>query len=350
MVNFRTRLVKLVTFLGGIYFFLEFVLPDALFGVKIDAYHDPISNGFIAVGAMAVGLGLVNLLLLHGSKIVFRRKDWGYSAALLSGLAVMMAVTFHDWSRTSRVAEDVAAVSRLGDFAERIRVDHEEQADGVLPAAERNRALRQAAALLLARVEGEMAGFDLDRFGAGSIDHGLARGYLAEAGEGVAAVRAAVADLATADGGPVDAAANTAAARALRGLADSWRNLRNHEYEHSTAKRVYGLLFDGLFVALGSAMFSLLGFYIAAAAYRAFRVRSAESSLMMAAAVVVMLGQIPFGVWIWSGLPDVRLWLLEVPNSAAFRAITLGAGVAGLVMAFRMWFSIESESFDREER
>ena len=346
----RTRLIKLVTFLGGIYFFLEFVLPGTVFGVKIDTYHDQISNGFITVGAMAAGLGLINLIMQHGSKIVFLRKEWVYSAALLCGLAIMIAVTFQDWSGTRRVAEDVAEISRLGDFADRIRSDHEKQVESVLPAAARNDTLKEAAARLLARVEAEMAGFDLERFGTGSVDHGLAQGYLAEASAGAGAVRAAIERLTATPGETVDLAANAGAARALRRLTDSWRNLRNLEYEHSTPKHVYRLLFEGLFVALGSAMFSLLGFYIAAAAYRAFRVRSAESSLMMIAAVLVMLGQIPFGVWIWSGLPDVRLWLLEVPNSAAFRAITFGAGVAGLVMAFRMWFSIESESFDGEER
>ncbi len=347
-MNFRSRLIKLVTFLGGIYFFLEFVLPGTVFGVKVDAYHDQISNGFITVAAMAAGLGLINLLMQHGSRIVFRRRDWIYSLALLTGLAVMIAVTLQDWRGTGRVADEVAGISRLADFAERITSDHEDGTEGVLPAAARNRALREAADRLLTRIEDESGALDLDRLGRGSIDHTLARGYLADAGNGAAAVRAAVAELAVTDGEAPDPAANAAVAGALRGLAESWRNLRNLEYEHSTPKHVYRLLFEGLFVALGSAMFSLLGFYIAAAAYRAFRVRSAESSLMMIAAVLVMLGQIPFGVWIWSGLPDVRLWLLEVPNSAAFRAITFGAGVAGLVMAFRMWFSIESESFDRE--
>ena len=348
-MNFRARLIKLVTFLGGIYFFLEFVLPGTVFGVKVDTYHDQISNGFITVGAMAAGLGLINLLMQHGAKIVFRRKEWVYSAALLSGLVIMITVTYQDWTGTRRVAEEVAGISALADFAERIKSDHEKNAEGVLPAAARNDRLREAAARLLARIEGETRAFDLERLGAGSIDHGLAQGYLAEAGAGVGAVRAALEGLTATPGETADLAANTAAARALRGLTESWRNLRNLEYEHSTPKHIYRLLFEGLFVALGSAMFSLLGFYIAAAAYRAFRIRSAESSLMMIAAVLVMLGQIPFGVWIWSGLPDVRLWLLEVPNSAAFRAITFGAGVAGLVMAFRMWFSIESESFDRKE-
>ena len=347
-MNVRTRFIKLVTFLGGIYFFLEFVLPGTVFGVKIDTYHDQISNGFITVGAMAAGLGLINLIMQHGSKIIFRRKEWVYSAALLSGLAIMIVVTSQDWAGTRRIAEEVGEISRLADFAERIESDHEKQVEGVLPVPARNGKLREAAARLLARIEGEMAVFDLDRFGAGSIDHGLAQGHLAEAGARTGAVRAALEKLTATD--VVDLAGNGAVTKALRGLADSWRNLRNLEYEHSNAKHVYRLLFEGLFVSLGSAMFSLLGFYIAAAAYRAFRIRSAESSLMMIAAVLVMLGQIPFGVWIWSGLPDVRLWLLEIPNSAAFRAITFGAGVAGLVMAFRMWLSIESESFDGEER
>jgi hypothetical protein len=71
---------------------------------------------------------------------------------------------------------------------------------------------------------------------------------------------------------------------------------------------------------------------------------------MMLAALLVMLGQIPFGVWIWSALPDIRLWLLSVPNTAAFRAIGIGAAVAGLVMAFRMWFSLESENFGEKGR
>ena len=349
-MNVRARLIKLVTFLGGIYFFLEFVLPGTVFGVKVDTYHDQISNGFITVGAMAAGLGLINLLMQHGSRIVFRRREWPYSLALLSGLAIMIAVTVQDWRGTGRVAEEVAGISRLADFAGRIRSDHENAAEGVLPAPARNRSLRDALNRLLARIEDEAGAFDLARFVQGSIDHGLARGYLAEVGNRAGAARAAAERLTVADGVAPDLAANAAVVRALRGLAENWRNLRNLEYEYSTPKHVYRLLFEGLFVALGSAMFSLLGFYIAAAAYRAFRVRSAESSLMMIAAVLVMLGQIPFGVWIWSGLPDLRLWLLEIPNSAAFRAITFGAGVAGLVMAFRMWFSIESESFDREER
>jgi hypothetical protein len=132
--------------------------------------------------------------------------------------------------------------------------------------------------------------------------------------------------------------------------AGSYFVLRRIDRENSGVQKVYDLLFDGLFNQLGSAMFALLGVYIAAAAYRAFRIKTLESALMMTAAVVVMLGQISFGREIYEGMPAIRQWLLEVPNSAAFRAIRLGAGVAGLMLAIRMWLSIESRSFSGEKR
>ena len=127
---------------------------------------------------------------------------------------------------------------------------------------------------------------------------------------------------------------------------------------HSTQKRAYDLFFQGIFVSLGSAMFSLLGFYIASAAYRAFRVRSTESALMMGAALLVILGQIPFalfgsgpfGEYLHELFPRIRLWLLTVPNTAAFRAIEIGSAVGALIMGVRMWFSIESESFSEGEK
>ena len=71
---------------------------------------------------------------------------------------------------------------------------------------------------------------------------------------------------------------------------------------------------------------------------------------MMSAALVVMIGQTPFATDVlWGVLPSWRGWLLEVPKSAAFRAIRIGAGIAGLILAFRMWFSIESEGFSEKK-
>ena len=68
-------------------------------------------------------------------------------------------------------------------------------------------------------------------------------------------------------------------------------------------RAAYEVLFSGLLVPLQAATFSLLAFYIASAAYRAFRIQTAEAALMMASAFVVMLGQVPIGTWLTSSLP-----------------------------------------------
>jgi hypothetical protein len=106
----------------------------------------------------------------------------------------------------------------------------------------------------------------------------------------------------------------------------------------------HDFLFSGLYNNLGSAMFSLLAFYIAGAAYRSFRVQSVEASLMMLAALVVMLGQIPLGFYISERFPTVRNWLMTQVSTPGIRAILFGILVAFLVTAVRMWLSLEKGS------
>ncbi|NDC37405.1 MAG: hypothetical protein EBZ48_05070, partial [Proteobacteria bacterium] len=80
-MNYRRTLIRAVTFLGGLYFFLEFILPAEFWGIKTATYDQDISNGLIAVSAMALGLGVLNILMVHGSKIIFRRSGYPYSIA-----------------------------------------------------------------------------------------------------------------------------------------------------------------------------------------------------------------------------------------------------------------------------
>jgi len=124
-------------------------------------------------------------------------------------------------------------------------------------------------------------------------------------------------------------------------------------------KGVYEVLFNGFFMPLQAATFSLLAFYIASAAYRAFRIRTAEAVLMMAAAFIVMLGQVPIGAWLTSGLPMTGLagffrlealgeWVMSWLNTPAQRAINFGIAVGGLAMSLRIWLSLERGTFFSE--
>jgi hypothetical protein len=123
---------------------------------------------------------------------------------------------------------------------------------------------------------------------------------------------------------------------------------------------VYDTLFYGALAALGATMFSLVAFYIVSAAYRAFRMRTTESALMMLAAFLVMLSLVPVGVWLTGGLPaagfwsafrleNIGDWIMKFPNTAAQRGMAFGIGVGMLAMAIRIWLSLERGSyFDKQ--
>jgi len=120
--------------------------------------------------------------------------------------------------------------------------------------------------------------------------------------------------------------------------------------------RVYDVLFTGLFQALGATVFSILAFYMASAAFRAFRIRAAEAAFMMASAFIVMLGQVPIGRALTNWLPrhgtlsqfrlqELMNWILNSWSMAGVRAVAFGIAVGGLSMSLRIWLSLERGSF-----
>jgi hypothetical protein len=88
-------------------------------------------------------------------------------------------------------------------------------------------------------------------------------------------------------------------------------------------------------------MFALLAFYIASAAFRAFRIRSFEAMLLAVAAVLVMLGRVPIGEAIWNGLPKIADWIMNVPNNAAKRAILIGAALGAIATGLKVILGLE---------
>jgi hypothetical protein len=103
-----------------------------------------------------------------------------------------------------------------------------------------------------------------------------------------------------------------------------------------SADSSYIYMFQNIIVPLDSTMFSLTGFFMASAAYRAFRVRSKEALVLLVAAVLVMLGQAPVGEAFWSGFPTIAQWIMDVPNTAGVRALIIGIAIGMLSLTIRM--------------
>lgn len=112
------------------------------------------------------------------------------------------------------------------------------------------------------------------------------------------------------------------------------------------------LIFENAYASMDAAMFSMIAFFIMSAAYRAFRLRSVEASILMITALIVLLGLLPIGALITSGLAvdglassfrieSIAQWFLQTISTPALRAIEFGIGVGVLAMSLRIWLNLE---------
>lgn len=105
--------------------------------------------------------------------------------------------------------------------------------------------------------------------------------------------------------------------------------------------RVFVWIYDHIFSPANATMFALLAFFVASAAFRAFRARNVEAALLLAAAIFMMLGRAPLGRAISDVLPDVAQWLLDVPSNGGRRAIMMGAAIGAIATGLRVILGIE---------
>jgi hypothetical protein len=113
-----------------------------------------------------------------------------------------------------------------------------------------------------------------------------------------------------------------------------------------------------MFTPLSAAMFSLLGFFVASASYRAFRAKTREATLLLVAAFIILLGRTPMGHYItgwlpdalnWLHIPNLSNWILSFPNAAGQRAIMIGIALGIVSTSLKLILGIERTHLGGEE-
>jgi len=110
---------------------------------------------------------------------------------------------------------------------------------------------------------------------------------------------------------------------------------------------IVNVFYNTVNAPLVSTMFALLAFFIASAAFRAFRARNVEATLLLVTAIVMMIGRVSIGEFLWPGFPKVTEWLLDVPNLAAKRAVAIGVGLGAISTALKIILGIDRSYLGR---
>lgn len=124
-------------------------------------------------------------------------------------------------------------------------------------------------------------------------------------------------------------------------LPNSWSSLFGR-----TEGSIYDWLFINLQMPMMATMFATLAFYIASAAYRAFRARSAEATILLITAIAVMLWRVPMGeafLRLFPGnIPEIlNSYIMNGANLAVQRGIIIGAALGAASMSLRIILGIE---------
>ncbi|MEM2893077.1 MAG: hypothetical protein QW486_02905 [Candidatus Bathyarchaeia archaeon] len=98
----------------------------------------------------------------------------------------------------------------------------------------------------------------------------------------------------------------------------------------------FSWIYLNLQVPTSSAMYSILVFYVASAAYRTFRARNPPALLLLVVGVIVMLGNTSLGFVIWPGFTPLKDWIMTVPNAAGYRPIVIGVGLGTIILGLRL--------------
>ena len=103
-----------------------------------------------------------------------------------------------------------------------------------------------------------------------------------------------------------------------------------------TKHPIFDWVYVNVYSSLSATTYALLSLFITSAAFKAFRTKNFDASVLLFAGFLVLLGNMPASAAIWDGFPAIREWLLKVPVASLSRVIILGTALGATTLALRI--------------
>jgi hypothetical protein len=109
-------------------------------------------------------------------------------------------------------------------------------------------------------------------------------------------------------------------------------------------------LYEYVFQPLLTTTFAVLAFYVASAAYRAFRAKNLEAVLLLGTAFIILLGRTPAGPFLTQWIPErfsafkidsLTVYIMSIFNTAGNRAIMIGIALGIVSTSLKVLLGID---------
>ena len=119
----------------------------------------------------------------------------------------------------------------------------------------------------------------------------------------------------------------------------------------------FAWLYEFAFKPLTATMFAMLAFYVASAAFRAFRAKNFEAILLLGTAFIILLGRTFAGVVLTSWMPDaldglrienLTVYIMKVFNTAGNRAIMIGIALGIASTSLKVLLGVDRSYLGKE--
>ncbi|MEZ6066784.1 MAG: hypothetical protein R3B90_14005 [Planctomycetaceae bacterium] len=115
-------------------------------------------------------------------------------------------------------------------------------------------------------------------------------------------------------------------------------------------------IYEYVFQPLTATMFAMLAFYVASAAFRAFRAKNTEAVLLLGTAFIILLAQTYLGPWLTSWVPEslsalqaeeMKRYIMSLFNTAGNRAIMIGIALGIAATSLKILLGVDRSYLGR---